>query len=242
VNAGVWWAGKTAAEVTAAAGSRPESWAAVPGYSRYEWSDQGSVRSVPYRSGGRQLTGRLLKTRQNNSGYVIVGVVRDSDGKQVTVAVHAMVLLAHHPAFRGLAAFPAGLETRHGPAGPLCNAYPENLWPGTKAENEADKEAPPEPQHPCRNFASCRNLVYNEGRRCVPCTQDVGRGAAELLRAGANLMTVAEKFGYTGPDWVFKLAAQYGGYEGTKADALAQQPSLRQRVRLRGLLKRGDSR
>ena len=46
-----------------------------------------------------------------------------------------MVLLAHHPAFAGLAAFPDGLETRHNPAvgDKLFNAYPEGIWPGTQA-------------------------------------------------------------------------------------------------------------
>jgi NUMOD4 motif len=228
-----YWFGRTAQEVSDAVNDRAEQWAPVPGYSRYLWSDKGRVRI--------SVNGRIMRTRVSNSGYELVNVVRDGDGRQVTVTVHSMVLLAHHPAFRGLAAFPDGLETRHNPAtGPLFNAYPEGLWPGTKEQNAADK-APQDPQFECRNFAACGNMVHNQGRRCVPCTEAVGRAAAVMLDAGANLMTVAERFGYSGPDWVHKLAVKYGGYAGTKAAALAQHPGVGQRIRLRAITRRCDA-
>jgi NUMOD4 motif len=231
---GPYWSGKTAMEIRNAVDVRAERWAAIPGYSRYEWSDKGRVRVLGRTDDrGRRLAARVLKTRVNNAGYEITGVVSDAAGKQVTVAVAPMVVLAHHPAFRGLDRFPGGLETRHGKAGPLCNAYPENLWPGTKKENADDKDAPPAPQHECRNHALCGNLVHTPGRRCVPCTQAVGREAARLLAGGANLMAVTEHFGYSGPDWVYKLAVRHGGYGGSKAEALAQHPGMVQRVRLR---------
>jgi hypothetical protein len=229
-----YWFSKTAMEIRNAVDVRAERWAAIPAYSRYEWSDKGRVRALERIDGrGRRLAARVLKTRVNNAGYEIVGVVNDRTGTQITVAVAPMIVLAHHPAFRGLDRFPGSLETRHGPAGPLCNAYPENLWPGTKKENAADKDAPPEPQHECRNHELCGNLVHTPGRRCLKCMEAVGREAAQLLRGGANLMAVAEHFGYSGPDWVFKLAVHDGGYEGTKAEALAQHPGMVQRVRLR---------
>lgn len=225
------WFAKTSAEILAAVESRAGvAWGKVPGYGRYEWSDKGGLRRV--RDGYVMKTG----SKVNNSGYVMVNVTND-DGKPVTVTIGPMVLLAHHPEFRGLAAFPDGLETRHGPAGPLCNAYPENLWPGTKKQNAADKD-PQDPQFPCRNHLTCGNMVHNEGRRCTPCTEAVGRKAAVLLDAGANLMKVATLFGYTGPDWVHKLAVKHGGYQGTKAEALAQHPVVGQRLRLR-ILTRG---
>lgn len=227
-----YWFGRPEAEIRRSAAVRGETWGAVPGYARYEWSDKGQVR----RAGSE-----TMKTSVNNSGYEAVKVIRDSDGKQVTKPVHAMVLLAHHPAFCGLAAFPAGLETRHNPAvgDKLFNAYPEGIWPGTKEQNAAEKD-PQDPQHPCRNHVTCGNMVHNEGRRCVACTTAVGREAAVMLDGGANLMAVAERFGYTGPDWVHKLAVRYGGYEGTKAAALAQHPTLRQKLRL-ARLTRGDA-
>lgn len=228
---GPYWFGRPEAEIRAAAGARGESWAAVPGYSRYEWADKGRVR--------RAADGRIMKTRVLNSGYEAVNVIRDSDGRQVCVLVHVMVLLAHHPAFAGLDAFPDGLETRHNPStGPLFNAYPEGLWPGTKAQNAADKDGQ-EPLHPCRNAPACANMVVTPGRRCVACVAAVGREAAVLLRLGMPLQAVAERFGYTGPDWVYSLAVRHGGYEGAKADARTQHPRLGQRLRLKARLARG---
>ena len=231
-----YWFGRPEAEIRAAVEAREETWAAVPGYSRYEWSDKGRYR--------RCRDGYIMKAGVNNSEYEVAKILRDSDGKQVGKPVAYMVVLAHHPAFRGLSEFPEGMETRHNPAvgDKLFNAYPEGLWPGTKEQNAAEKD-PQDPQHPCRNFVTCGNMVHNEGKRCVPCTEAVGREAAAMLDAGANLMAVAERFGYTGPDWVHKLAVKYGGYEGTKAAALAQHPSLSQRVRLRARARarRGDA-
>jgi hypothetical protein len=188
------------------------------------------------------VNGKIMRTRVLNSGYEAVNVIRDSDGRQVCVLVHVMVLLAHHPAFRGLDRFPDGLETRHNPVtGPLFNAYPEGLWPGTKAQNAADKDEPV-PQHPCRNAPACPNMVVTPDRRCVDCVIAVGREAADLLRLGMPLQQVAERFGYTGPDWVYSLAVKHGGYEGTKADARTQRPRLGQRVRLSArLARRGDA-
>lgn len=228
-----YWFGRAEQEIRGAVEARVEQWAPVPGWSRYLWSDKGRVRV--------SVNGKLMKIGVNNSEYGTVKVVRDSDGEQITKHVGAMVLLAHHPAFHGLSEFPGGMETRHNPAvgDRLFNAYPEGLWPGTKAENAGDK-GPQDPQHPCRNAPACTNMVHNEGKRCVACTEAVGREAAAMLDAGANLMTVAERFGYTGPDWVHKLAVRYGGYEGTKAAALAQHPTVTQRIRLRAR-RRGDA-
>ena len=228
-----YWFGRPAEEVRAAVEVRAEQWAPVPGYTRYLWSDKGRLR-VP-------VNGKIMKADVNNSGYPGLRVVHDSGGRPF-VTVHAMVLLAHHPAFRGLDKFPEGLETRHNPVigDKTFNAYPEGIWPGTKGQNAADKD-PQDPQHPCRNAPACPNMVHNEGKRCVPCTEAVGREAAAMLDGGANLMTVAERFGYTGPDWVHKLAVRYGGYEGTKAAALAQRPGFAQRVRLRARARRGDA-
>lgn len=228
-----YWFGRDEQEVRAVVEARIETWASVPGYQWHEWSDKGRARSLPRQVKGRWVKGTpSLKLKPNNSGYLIHNVVNDAR-EPVTVAVAPMVLLAHHPAFRGLAAFPKGLETRHNPStGPLFNAYPEGLWPGTKKENAADKDGQ-EPQHPCRNAAAgCLNLVATPGRRCVDCVGAVGREAGELLRLGMPLQQVAERFGYTGPDWVYQLAVRFGGFEGSKAEARVQRPKLSQRIRL----------
>ena len=227
-----YWFGRPEQEIRAAAAARGVAWGCVPGYSRYEWSDKGGIR--------RAADARAMKTRVLNSGYEAVNVIRDSAGKQVCVLVHVMVLLAHHPAFTGLDQFPEGLETRHNPVtGPLFNAYPEGLWPGTKAENAADK-GEPVPQHPCRNAPACGNMVVTPDRRCAEaCVPAVGREAADLLRLGMPLQQVAERFGYTGPDWVYQLAVRHGSYEGSKADARTQRPGAVQRLRL--LARRSDA-
>lgn len=232
-----WW-GRSEAEIRAAAEAREEQWAPVPGYSRYEWSDKCRLRRV--------RDGYVMKVgdKRNNDGYVLVNVIRDSDGRQVTVAAAPMVLLAHHPAFHGLDRFPAGLETGHNPAvgDKAFNAYPEGIWPRTKAENNGLDKDQQDPLHPCRNFVTCGNMVHNEGKRCTEtCVPAVGREAVAMLALGANLMDVAARFGYAGPDWVFKLAVKYGGHEGTKAAALAQHPTVTQRVRLRARARRGDA-
>jgi hypothetical protein len=229
-----YWFGRPEAEIRAAVEARAEQWASVPGYKWYEWSDKGRARSLPRTVKGRWVPGTCpLKLKPNNSGYLLHNVVSDA-GKQVTVAVAPMVLLAHHPAFRGLDAFPEGLETRHNPAtGPLFNAYPECLWPGTKKQNAADKDKQ-EPQHPCRNAPACGNLVVTPGRRCAGCVPAVGREAGELLRLGMPSLKVAARFGYSDDRWVIGLARKYGGYEGSNAQARAQRPTLRQRVQLAG--------
>lgn len=230
-----YWFGRTGQEIRDTVAARGVAWGRVPGYSRYEWGDKDNlVRRVS--------DGYPMKTdKLNNAGYPVLNVIRD-DKKPVTVTVHSMVLLAHHPAFAGLATFPDGLETRHNPqvGDKTFNAYPEGLWPGTKKANAGDKDGQ-EPQFECRNYVTCGNMVHNQGRRCVSCTEAVGREAATLLNAGANLMTVADRFGYTGPDWVWKLAVKYGAYEGTKAEALAQHPTVTQRIRLRARTRRSDA-
>lgn len=214
-----YWFGRPEAEIRAAAGARGESWAVVPGYSRYEWSDKGPVR--------RAADGHAMKTSVNNSGYETVKVVRDSDGKQVTVTVHAMVLLAHHPAFRGLDKFPDGLETRHNPAvgDKLFNAYPEGLWPGTRPENDAERTASlaaegraangrpmAAPKPPPASCIRCGGPVTRGGRRCHECVVAIGVEATELMRAGVKLEDANERLDYANAVYLHNLAVRYGGW------------------------------
>lgn len=229
-----YWFGRPEAEIRAAVDARPEAWAAVPGYARYEWSDKGRVRSLDGQgTDGRTVYGQDLRTSVNRDGYVKISVTSDQ-GRRVTVMVHVMVLLAHHPAFQGLPAFPDGLETRHNPStGPACNAYPECLWPGSRQQNEADKLREERPTYPCRNAARCGGQVLNEGRRCGACVTEVGRQAAEMLNAGVSLQDAARVFGYRTGDWTYRLAVRHGGYGGTREDAAAQRTSLLRRAWLR---------
>lgn len=239
-----YWFGRPEAEIRAAAEAADEVWATVPGYSRYEWSNKDRWRRLAYTDGrGRRLAAKILSNPVDSGGYVTVNVVNDK-GEKCRPGFHVMVLLAHHPAFRGLDRFPDGLETGHNPSvgDKTFNAYPWGIWPRTKAENNGIDKDPKEPLYPCRNHVTCGNMVHNEGKRCTEaCVPAVGREAAAMLRLGANLMAdVAVRFGYKTPDWVYQLAVKHGGYEGTKAEALAQHPSLRQRLRL-ARLTRGDA-
>lgn len=234
-----WW-GRPEAEIRAAVEAREENWATVPGYSRYQWSDKGHLRRI--------RDGYMMKVgdKRNNDGYVLVNVIRDSDGRQVTVAAAPMVLLAHHPAFRGLDRFPDGLETGHNPSvgDKTFNAYPEGIWPRTKAENNGLDKGPAEPLHPCKNAATHpdidHGMNHNADKRCAACLDAVGVEAAELLRLRMPSLKVAARYGNS-EAWIMKLATKRGGYEGTSAEARAQRPTVTQRLRLAHRLARmGD--
>ena len=233
-----YWFGRPEQEIRAAADAAPETWASVPGYSRYEWSNKGRLR--------RARDGYIMKTdKRNNQGYVLPNVVDDA-GKQISRALAPMVLLAHHPAFRGLDRFPPGLETRHNPAvgDKTFNAYPWGIWPGTKAENNGLDKDPAEPLHPCKNAAARpgmdHGMNHNAGKRCVACLDAVGIEAAELLRLRMPSLKVAARYGNS-ESWIMTLATKRGGYEGGNAEARGQRPSVPQRLRLaRRLARMGD--
>jgi hypothetical protein len=176
----------------------------------------------------------------------------DDDGKRQTRSVHSLVLLG------GAGPCPAGLQSRHLDDDPLNNRWAPgatddeiranggNLAYGTGPQNAADKyrrglPRTPAATHPCINHARCGGLVANPGRRCLPCAQEVGVQAADLLNKGVNLKDVTARLGYQTPEWVHKLARNHGGYAGTLAVALAQQPPRSRRVAatLRGYFGRG---
>lgn len=224
--------------MTTAGDERPETWKPVAPldgctFSGYEGSDKGRARSIDRKSGNRQLKGKVLATRRTDDGYVLVNIRCDStdpDHNRVhTVTMHKIVLTTFDRAC------PPGMEACHSDRGPAFNWWPEGVRWGSKPENHADMVAAgnavvPE-SFPCRNAERCGGTVKTAGRRCVACVAGVGRDAAALLNAGMALADVAARFGYTGTDWVFKLAVEHG-YAGTKAQAAAQHPRLLQRVTL----------
>lgn len=193
-------------------------WKTWPGFSRYEASHRGKIRN--------RRTGKILAVTVDPDGYERLNLYAD-DGSRPGLSVARCVLAAHHRAPE------PGEEACHGPGGRRDNRYPENIRWDDRAGNERDKVAAgttptPNPTYPCRD--GCGQLVINEGRRCPDCIRRVGQEAAAMLSRGVNLMDVAEHFGYTGPDWVWKLATEHGGCTLTKREALTQQPSLSQRV------------
>lgn len=192
--------------------NRPETWATVPGVSKYEWSDKGQVR--------RARDGLILAQTIKNGYWQAKWT--DDDGKRRSGTVHRMVLFAH-------AGPPQpGQESCHGKAGPLLNWYPENLRWGTKPENEADKDEPPQlPTFPCRR--ACGALVNREGSSCGPCSEADGRMVARMLAAGMNLEVAAVRIDRSS-DWAYRIAVEHGGWTGSKRDARLQSPSVKQRI------------
>jgi len=242
--AGTRWAGLTAEEVRAAADAREEKWETIGSfrgrvYSHYQVSDKGGTRSADRAVNGRRLRGRALRTRASNSGYELADITSD-DGKRSTVTVHSLVLAKFDP--RCADGMPDGMQTRHGPAGPLFNAI-ENLDIGTQPQNEADKpepSRPPEPSHPCRNAPHCRCLVVNEGRRCpCCCVPAAGRKTAAMLKAGMPLAEVAARLGNS-ESWAYQIARDHG-YSRTKAHARSRKPGPVRRAWLRLRFPDGDS-
>jgi hypothetical protein len=175
-------------------------WEKVPGYSGYEWSHRGPVRSI-----ARDLT---MRQRANNSGYLIVNVIND-DGVKETVLVHRMILRAH-------AGEPEpGQESLHGRGGQQDNRYPENLRWGSRPENIADRVAAnprqEKPPTPCMNHDQCGGYVVQHGRRCHGCRVDLGRAAARLFEGGADPEQVAKELNYGSANGAYRVAVQLGG-------------------------------
>lgn len=107
-----------------------ESWRAVPGWDRYEVSDQGQVRSIDRRlSDGRTAGGVLLKPAVDRDGYLRV-TLRHADVRW-NVTVHLLVKLAFTGPRRGR-------EVRHVNDQPTDNRL-VNLRYGTRRQNEQDK-------------------------------------------------------------------------------------------------------
>lgn len=232
-----------------------EVWKAIPDGPGFECSTHGNFRSVDRTTAsGRRLKGRPLPTRVSNRGYGLVDY-QNAEGKRVTRSAHTVVLETH------AGPCPPGMEARHLDDNPLRNFWAPgteeesrvrggNLFWGTKGDQHRDKvrnnpgkpPTVPAPSFDCLNHSQCGGRVKNEGRRCVPCVEQVGRDAAAMLGRGENLMKVAQHFGYTGTDWVFTLAVKHGGYRGTRAEAQAQRRTWSRRVTttVRDRLRRGD--
>jgi len=180
------------------------------GFSSYEVSDQGRVRSIDRVVNGRRLTGRVLSTRVSNRGYVLVNLTDDA-GKPATRTVHTVVL----GAFAGPC--PDGQQARHLNDDPLDNRWPGNLAYGTPAENNADKvrngnRAPTPPPRPPRTCVRCGEPFNGNGRRCHACVVMIGVTAAQLLSAGTTLADAMTALDYPSAEGLHKLAVTYGGY------------------------------
>ncbi len=216
-----------------------ETWTPLPPpFSKYEVSPGGSGRD---QRPVRRIGGKPLATTVNNHGGYLMVKVYDDTGTRQTKTVHSLVLL-------GCAGpRPPGQESRHLDDDQLNNRWAPgatreevqaaggNLMYGDKVANTRDKADNGRPAavakvHPCVNYIRCGGMVVNQGRRCLPCAQEIGRQAAAMLNAGVNLEVVTARLGYQTPEWVHKLARNHGGYTGTLAAARSQHPRWSQRV------------
>jgi hypothetical protein len=153
------------------------------GFTAYQASDQGQIRSIDRTlTGGRRCKGVVLKTRVSNRGYLLVNV-RDDNGTVQTRTVHTLVMLA----FVGLP--PPGQETRHLDDVPANNQWRPgsekasraaggNLVYGTRAQNDADKirNAGP-PRRPWwQRFLPRRKVTQRSGYAASPTPRRSWRG------------------------------------------------------------------
>lgn len=220
-----------------------QQWGDIPNCPGYQVNWEGEFRSLDREASGRRYKGKQLSTRVSNRGYGLVDL-RTAEGKKVTRSVHSVMLETFVPG-----GIPAGMESRHLDDNPLRNTWRPggeeesrkrggNLFVGTKRDNHRDKvrnggaTPPPGPSFACVDHERerCGGKVANQGRRCLPCVERVGREAAARLNAGENLLKVAQDYGYTTTRWTWKLAVTHGGYQGTEAEALMQHRSWSRRV------------
>ena len=95
-------------------------WETIPGYSDYQVSDAGQIRSVKF---GRTM---ILKPSTAGAGYLVVDLCKN--GKRKTCQIHRLVLAA----FQGPC--PDGKECNHKDGDKLNNRV-ENLKYVTRSEN-----------------------------------------------------------------------------------------------------------
>ena len=107
-----------------------EIWKPVVGYSGYEVSNQGHVRSWWNGRWGKLTEPKKLNPTINRNGYAVVNLTKDGKIKQVYV--HRLVL----EAFVGPC--PDEMEGLHGENGPSDNSLNNLSW-GTKSQNMMDR-------------------------------------------------------------------------------------------------------
>ena len=203
-----------------------EIWCPIPGYSAYQASNWGDIRSVDRLVGNRQLKGALLKStlsparpgRPAAGRYPRLKVTNDQ-GEPKTKEVHALQMLA----FEGEC--PAGLQVRH-----LDDNGEHNYWApggegngtnlvyGTPREQWEDKcgnrglPVPPPPPPPRYCEPHGNPVTKGSKTRCHDCVVQMGQAGARLLAAGLTPEAAAGQLGYPAPDGLVKLAARYGGW------------------------------
>lgn len=203
---------------------RPEGWRPVAPmdgctFSGYEVSDKGGFRSVDRKSGNRNLKGKVLATKPHEDGYRMMAIRCDSadpaHDRRHTYSAHRVVLYT----FAGPPQ--PGQEACHSPRGKAFNWWPEGIRWDDRAGNIADLAEQglgangrpfPRPKPPPAPCIRCGGPVTKGGRRCHDCVVEIGREAADLLRAGVKLEDANEQLGYANAVYLHNLAVKYGGW------------------------------
>lgn len=159
-----------------------EIWKPIPGYTLYEVSNFGRVRSldrVIIQTDGRKRisAGRILQGGRNaRSGYALV-ILSEANRKK-TVNVHSLVMKAF------VGPRPDGTEICHNDGNPRNNRL-DNLRYDTRAANSADSE-----RHGTR--------AKGERSGVATLTENQVREIRRLRKAGVKQRVLAAQFGVSG--------------------------------------------
>lgn len=106
-----------------------ETWKPIPGYSMYEVSNRGQVRSWHNNKWGRRNEPLILKPQLRKNGYLHVSLRKN--GQTITALIHALVLTAF------IGPCPIDLECCHGNGDPADNLLSNLRW-DTRSANMKD--------------------------------------------------------------------------------------------------------
>ena len=164
-----------------------ERWMAVAGWPGYEVSDMGRMRSIDrviVRRDGTVQTfiGKLLATPINTSGYPVVRLRRESDGRSAMARVHRLVAEAFLPPDA------SRVEVNH-KDGDKRNGAASNLEWVTSRENR---------RHAWATGLRGREhlpVKYGEDQPAAKLTDDVVLECRRRHAAGASMRGLAREFG-----------------------------------------------
>jgi len=107
----------------------PEVWKPIPGFKRYEASNEGWIRSL-WDKNGKKVKKILRPTFPNGNGHLAVGLTKNgTTSESLTRQVHSLILLS----FAGPC--PEGMECIHQDGDKLNNRIGNLKW-GTRSENQ----------------------------------------------------------------------------------------------------------
>jgi hypothetical protein len=170
-----------------------EEWRPIPGFSRYEASDAGRIRSWarPGPPGLRKEPKVLSSCLDKNDGYLVV-CIRSDEGKKGPQRVHRLVLMA----FRGLPMSPND-EGCHFPDPARANNRLDNLQWGSHAANMEHRREHGTAAFGDKNGSRLHpdSLSRGEEVNTAKLTEDDVRAIRESHDAGETQVALAARYG-----------------------------------------------